>query len=135
MTTFFKMRSIAFLALLFLVTTDCFAKATEPVVYADSAFSGPALLDANGNRQIDAEDTPVANTTFYVEIDGVKAFGDTTDDTDKALILIPGGVKYPVTVGMEAPKDSSLKLITPSTVTVSASIGTVQFPFSSSETE
>jgi hypothetical protein len=32
---------------------------------------------------------------------------------------------------MEAPKDSTLKLITPSTVTVSASTGAVQFLFSS----
>jgi len=103
---------------------------TEEII-VDSAFSGQALLDANSNGQIDSEDTPVANATFYVEIDGVKAFGDTTDETGNAFILIPGGVKYPIKVSMEAPKDSTLKLITPSTVTVSALTGTVQFLFSS----
>ena len=85
----------------------------------------------NGNGQIDPEDTPVVNATFYVELNGVKAFGDTTDETGNAFILIPGGVKYPVNVSMEAPKDSTLKLITPSTVTVSVSTGAVQFLFSS----
>lgn len=116
--------------LLAITITGCTGKATEPVL-SDSAFSAQALLDANGNGQIDSEDTPVANATFYVEINGVKAFGDATDKKGNAFILIPGGVKYPVDVSMEAPKDSTLKLITPSTVTVSASTGTVQFLFSS----
>ena len=102
---------------------------TEPVL-ADSFFSGRALLDANGNGQIDSEDTPIANATFHVEINGVKVFGDATDETGNAFILVPGGVKYPVDVSMEAPKDSALKLITPSSVTVSAPAGTVQFLFS-----
>ena len=116
--------------LLAMVTIGCAGKATEPVL-ADSVFSGQAFLDVNGNGQIDPEDTPVVNATFYVELNGVKAFGDTTDETGNAFILIPGGVKYPVNVSMEAPKDSTLKLITPSTVTVLASTGAVQFLFSS----
>ena len=116
--------------LLAMATIGCAGKATEPVL-ADSVFSGVAFLDVNGNGTIDPEDTPVVNATFYVELNGVKAFGDATDETGNAFILIPGGVTYPVKVSMAAPKDSTLKLITPSTVTVSASTGTVQFLFSS----
>jgi hypothetical protein len=122
--------AITLCVLVIAITTSCSAKATEPVL-VDSAFSGQALFDANGNGQIDETDTPVVNATFYVELDGVKAFSDTTDETGNAFILIPGGVEYPVKVSMEAPKDSTLKLITPSTVTVSASTGAVQFLFSS----
>ena len=110
--------------------TSCSPSPTKESVLADSAFSGQALLDVNNNGQIDADDTPVADATFYVVVNGVKAFGKTTDETGNASILIPGGVEYPVEVSMEAPKDSTLKLITPSTVTVSASTGTVQFLFS-----
>jgi hypothetical protein len=116
---------------LFLLTTACSAQPTEPVVLADSAFSGLALLDANGNGEIDSEDTPVENAAFYVEIDGVKVFGDTTDETGNAFILIPGGVEYPVNIIMEAPADSSLKPVTPSMVTLSESAGATQFLFSS----
>ena len=124
------MRNAILVILLFVIITGCSAKPTEAPILPDSVFSARALLDANGNGQIDSEDTPVANATFYVEIKDVKAFGDTTDDTGNAFILIPGGVEYPVKVSMEAPKDSTLKLITPSPVTVSASTETVQFLFS-----
>lgn len=102
---------------------------TQPVL-ADAAFSAQALLDVNANGQIDSEDTPVAGALFYVELYGVRAFGDTTDETGNAFILIPGGVEYPVNVGMEAPEGSTLKIITPSTVSVSASTGNIQFLFS-----
>lgn len=115
---------------LLLAITGCAGKATEPVL-ADSVFSAQALLDENGNGQIDEKDTPVVSANFYVEIDGIKAFGDATDETGNAFILIPGGVKYPVKVSMEAPKDSRLKLLSPSPVTVSASTGDIQFLFSS----
>lgn len=102
---------------------------TQPIL-VDSFFSGYAYLDANGNEQIDPEDTPVANATFYVEMNGTKAFIETTDEKGYAFIIIPGGVEYPINVGMEAPQDSTLKLITPSEVTLSTS-GSVQFLFSS----
>ena len=61
------------LALLLITATltTCSPSPTEEPILADSAFSGQALLDANNNRQIDAEDTPVADATFYVVIDGV----------------------------------------------------------------
>ncbi|HET8580104.1 MAG TPA: hypothetical protein VFL31_03820 [Nitrospiraceae bacterium] len=101
------------------------------MVLADSAFSGTALLDANDNGQIDSEDTPVEGATFYVEIDGLKAFRATTDETGYAFILVPGGVEYPVNIVMKAPEDSGLKPITPSTVTVSGGISSAQFLFSS----
>ena len=104
---------------------------TAPMILADAAFSGQALLDANGNREIDSEDTPIENAMFYVELDGVKVFGDATDETGNAFILIPGGVEYPVNIIMEAPGDRSLKPITPSTVTLSESAGATQFLFSS----
>ena len=115
--------------LLIAAIAGCTSQPTEPTL-ADSAFSGQAFLDANNNGQIDTEDTPVADATFYVVINGVKAFGKTTDETGNAFILIPGGVEYPLDVRMDAPKDSALKSITPSTVTVSATTGTVQFLFS-----
>jgi hypothetical protein len=53
---------------------------------------------------------------FYVEINGVKAFGETTDENGYAFILIPSSVDYPVTLSMEAPKDSNLKPVGPSEV-------------------
>jgi hypothetical protein len=118
-------------AILFLLTVGCSAEPTEPKVLADSAFSGTALLDANGNGQIDPEDTPIEGATFSVEIDGVKVFREITDEKGYAYILIPGGVEYPVNVIMEVPEDSSLKPITPSTVSVSTGISATQFLFSS----
>lgn len=120
-----------FLTVLLFFATGCSGQPTEPIVLADSAFSGQALLDVNGNGEIDSEDTPIENATFYVEIDGVKAFGDTTDETGNAFILIPGGVEYPVNVVMEAPADTLLKPVTPSTLTLSESAGATQFLFSS----
>ena len=118
-------------AILLLLTAGCAAQPTEPRVLADSAFSGTALLDANGNEQIDPEDTPLEGATFSVEWDGVKVFSETTDEKGYAYILIPGGVDYPVNVVMEAPEDSGLKPITPSTVSVSVGISSTKFLFSS----
>lgn len=120
-----------FFFLLLITMAGCAPRPTpaQPVL-ADAAFSAQALLDVNANGRIDSEDTPVDRAVFYVEINGTRAFGDTTDETGNAFILIPGGVEYPVNVGMESPEGSTLKLITPSTVSVSASTGTVQFLFS-----
>ena len=86
-------------------------------IYADSAFSGYAFLDTNFNGQLDNEDTPLEGVTFYVEINGIKAFGETTDKNGYAFILIPSSVDYPVSLSMEAPKDSNLASIGPSEVT------------------
>ena len=114
-----------------LVITSCTAKPTEPVL-ADSFFSGQALLDANGNGQIDSADTPVANATFIVTLQGGGEFGAQTDDTGKAFVTIPTNAEYPVTIRMETPDASSLALIEPSTITLSEPTGeTIKFLFSS----
>ncbi|MBE7535917.1 MAG: hypothetical protein HS124_09340 [Anaerolineales bacterium] len=81
---------------------------TAQPILADSAFSGYAFLDSNFNGQLDDEDTPLEGATFYVAIDGVKAFGETTDKNGYAFILIPSSVDYPVTLSMDAPKESNL---------------------------
>ncbi len=83
----------------------------------DAFFSGSAYLDVNGNGEIDSEDTPIENATLIVTLQGGFETGDLTDKTGHAFITVPGGVDYPVTLRMEAPKDSNLKLIGPSSVT------------------
>jgi hypothetical protein len=119
------MRNLKLFPLLLLVmVSGCASKPTSPAsttptiqVLADSFFSGYALLDANGNGEIDSEDTPVENATFIVTLQGGGEVGDTTDEAGNAFITIPGGVEYPVTLRMEVPKDSTLKLIGPSSIT------------------
>ncbi len=87
----------------------------RPIV--DAFFSGSAYLDINGNGEIDSEDTPIENATLIVTLQGGFETGGLTDKTGHAFITVPGGVDYPVTLRMEAPKDSNLKLIGPSSVT------------------
>jgi len=89
--------------------------AIQPIV--DAFFSGYAFLDVNGNDKIDSEDTPIENATLIVTLQGGFETGGTTDENGNAFITIPGGVDYPVTLRMEPPKDSNLKLIGPSSVT------------------
>ncbi len=86
----------------------------RPIV--DAFFSGYAYLDVNGNGEIDSEDTPIENATLIVTLQGGFETGGLTDKTGYAFITIPGGVDYPVTLRMEAPKDSNLQLIGPSSV-------------------
>lgn len=88
---------------------------TRPIV--DAFFSGSAYLDINGNGEIDSKDTPIENATLIVTLQGGFETGGLTDKTGHAFITVPGGVDYPVTLRMEAPKDSNLKLIGPSSVT------------------
>ena len=107
------------------------APATKPAL-ADSYFMGQALLDANGNGQVDPDDTPVKDATFIVTLERGGEFGDQTDETGKAYVSVPSNVKYPVTVRMEAPEGSSLVPIEPSEITLSEATGkTIQFLFSS----
>ncbi len=108
------------------VLAGCASKPTEPVirtptihVITDSFFSAQAFLDTNGNGQIDTEDKPLANAAFIVTLQGGGEFGDKTDESGYAFIIIPGGVEYPVTLRMEAPKNSTLKLVGPSEITYS----------------
>lgn len=122
-----------FLFILIIIgSTSCSPASTPAPVLADSAFSCQAFLDVNGNEQIDPEDTPVEGASFYVELKGVKAFIDTTDETGSAFILIPGGVEYPVTVGIDAPEGSQLTIIGSGTMTITPETGpTAQFLFKS----
>lgn len=89
---------------------------TEPIL-VDAFFSGYAYLDVNNNGQIDSEDTPIEDATLIVTLQEGYETGGLTDDSGYAFITIPGGVEYPVTLHMEPPKDSSLKLIGPASVT------------------
>ncbi len=98
---------------------------------ADSFFSSQALLDVNGNGQVDPADTPLEGATFIVALQGGGEFGDQTDSTGKAFVTIPAGVEYPVTVRMEAPENSGLTAVEPSSITLSdPAAGTTTFLFS-----
>lgn len=116
-----KFPKLAVLLILLLLTMSCNFLSptptpdTRPIV--DAFFSGYAYLDVNGNGEIDSEDTPIENATLIVTLQGGFETGDLTDKTGHAFITVPGGVDYPVTLRMEAPKDSNLKLIGPSSVT------------------
>jgi hypothetical protein len=102
------------------------------ITHIYSYFSAYAFLDANGDGQPDSADTPLKDATFIVALPGGTEFGDQTDDTGYAFISIPASVEYPVTVRMEAPKDSGLKAIEPSTITLAEATGeSIQFLFSS----
>ena len=115
------MRKLATLFLLLVTSTGCNFPASTPTPdirpIVDAFFSGYAYLDVNGNGELDAEDTPVENAIFIVTLQGGMETGDTTDENGNAFITIPGGVDYPVTLHMEAPEDSDLKLIGPASVT------------------
>lgn len=96
----------------------------------DTFFSGQALLDINGNGRIDAEDTPIAGAAFIVTLPGGTEFGAQTDETGRAFITIPSSVEFPVTVRMEAPKDSALNEVETGITTLKAPTGeTIQFLF------
>src|SRR5262245_49317216 len=124
MTEFFQSRSAPFrrtahLIFLSLLLTSCNLPTPTPTVQpiVDAFFSGYAYLDVNGNGELDAEDTPVENATLIVTMQGGLEFGGATDASGYAFLVAPGGVDYPVTLRMEPPKDSTLKLIGPSSVT------------------
>ncbi|WKZ34976.1 MAG: hypothetical protein QY332_15275 [Anaerolineales bacterium] len=128
------LRDLAYAAAIILLMTalaGCTPKPTEPI-HTDSFFSGQALFDANGNGEIDAEDTPVRDATFIVELQDGTEFGSQTSDTGNAFVTIPSTVEYPVTVRMETPKGSLLTVIEPPTITLSETTGeTIKFLFSS----
>lgn len=75
---------------------------------------GYAFLDVNSNGELDSEDTPVENAAFIVTLQFGGAVGALTDKTGYAFIVAPGGVDYPVSMRMEPPEESTLKLIGPS---------------------
>jgi len=104
-----KLAAMLILLLFIMGCTFLSPTPTAQPIQADSAFSAYAFLDSNFNGQLDDADTPLEGATFYVAIDGVKAFGETTDNNGYAFILIPSSVDYPVTLSMDAPKDSNLE--------------------------
>lgn len=125
--------SAAILTFMILAVTGCNwptpTSTVQPLV--DSFFSGYAFLDANGNGELDAEDTPVKNATFIVTLQFGGEVGGLTDKTGYAFIVAPGGVDYPVKMRMEAPEDSTLKLIGPSEITHELADEAPKFLFSS----
>ena len=112
-------RRIAHLFFLSWLLTSCNLPTPTPTVQpiVDAFFSGFAYLDVNGNGEIDPEDTPVENATLIVTLQGGLEFGGDTDASGYAFLVAPGGVDYPVTLRMEPPKDSTLKLIGPASIT------------------
>ena len=124
--------TILLCTLMLVVISACAPAPTPQPILADAAFSCLAYLDVNGNGEIDDTDTPVVGATFYVEYQGVKGFMDTTDETGTAYILIPGGLEYPVTVGIDAPKDSGLRVVGSATAIITPETGsTTRFLFTS----
>ncbi|MEW6287971.1 MAG: hypothetical protein AB1509_17310 [Chloroflexota bacterium] len=121
---------IWFVALTALTACGTGVRATTPAPLTDTFFSAQALLDVNGNGQIDEEDAPIAGATFIVALPGGAEFGAQTDESGKAFVTIPASVEYPVTARMEAPKDSALNIIEPSVITLKEPTGeTIQFLF------
>ena len=129
-------RCLAFAAIFMLlisILAGCSAQPATPTVQAivDSFFSGYAFLDVNENGELDPEDTPIEKATFIVTLQFGGEVGGLTDKTGYAFIVAPGGVDYPVTMRMEAPKDSTLKLIGPSEITHELADQAPKFLFSS----
>ena len=124
---------ITILILLISITSCAPASTPTPTVQAivDSFFSGYAFLDANGNGELDPEDSPVENATLIVTLQFGGEVGAFTDKTGYAFIVAPGGVDYPVMMRMEPPKDSTLKLIGPSEITHELADQSPKFLFSS----
>ena len=108
-------RTFAFISIFALSLSACNALSPTPtpVVLADSFFSGYAFVDANGNGQIDSADMPLKNAMFIVQLEGGAQFGALTDETGNAFVTIPAAVRYPVTLFMKPPKDSTLTLVGP----------------------
>ncbi len=82
------------------------ATSTPTTVLADSSFSGCAFLDQNNNHKIDDGDVTIAKASFSIKLSDGTGFGDQTDNTGCAYILIPGGLKqdaWPIEVRMDLP--------------------------------
>jgi len=129
-----SLHNLAIMIFFLLLLAGCTLIPTPtPTIQAivDSFFSGYAFLDVNDNGELDPEDTPVENATFIVTLQFGGEVGAFTDKTGYAFIVAPGGVDYPVTMRMEPPKDSTLKLIGPSEITHELADENPKFLFSS----
>jgi acetyl esterase/lipase len=109
---------IAWLLVLLLILTACTSgfgsqvtPTPSPLVYADTAFSGYAFVDSNGDGELGAEDAPLEGARFTL-----MGFGGLTDANGYAFILIPGGWDQPVTARMAPPEGSTYVLISPAEV-------------------
>ena len=109
---------IVFLSILSLSISACNAVPTAPtpVVLADSFFSGYAFVDVNGNGQVDSADMPLKDAIFIIQLEGGAEFGDLTDESGNAFVLIPAAVAYPVTLMMKPPAESAFTLIGPPSI-------------------
>lgn len=127
------LRGLVIVVFLLLLVAGCNLPTPTPTVQpiVDSFFSGYAFLDANGNGKLDPEDTPVEDAMFIVTLQFGGEVGAFTDKTGYAFIVAPGGADYPVTMRMEAPKDSTLKLIGPSEIIHNLADESPKFLFSS----
>ncbi|MFM8320392.1 MAG: alpha/beta hydrolase fold domain-containing protein [Chloroflexota bacterium] len=90
--------------------------APTPVVLADTFFTGQALLDANGNRQVDESDLPLEGALFEV-----MGFQTLTDGRGYAMVIIPGGWDRPAAARMSAPRGSGATPISPNPVLLQSS--------------
>ena len=127
-----NLSTILLFILLSIGVSSCSPSSTPAPILADAAFSCLAYLDVNGNGEIDDVDTPVVGAAFYVEYQGIKGFIDITDETGNAYILVPGGLEYPVTVGIDAHKDSGLRVVGSATAIITPETGpTARFLFTS----
>jgi hypothetical protein len=126
-------RKLGIIALIVTTITGCNLPTPTPTVQAivDSFFSGYAYLDVNDNGELDPEDTPVENAMFIVTLQFGGEVGALTDKTGYAFIVAPGGADYPVTMRMEPPKDTPLKLIGPSEIIHELADENPKFLFSS----
>ena len=127
------LRDLVIMVFLLSLLTGCNIPTAMPTVQpiVDSFFSGYAFLDVNANGELDLEDTPLENAAFIVTLQFGGEVGALTDKTGYAFIVAPGGVDYPVTMRMEPPKDSTLKLIGPSEITHELANESPKFLFSS----
>ena len=121
------------LPVLAIVMISCTPKPTTPTIQAivDSFFSGYAFVDVNANGELASEDTPVENAVFIVTLQFGGEVGAFTDKTGYAFVVAPGSVDYPVTMRMEPPKDSIVKLIGPSDIVHELADESPKFLFSS----
>jgi hypothetical protein len=94
------------------------ATPTSPAPLGDTFFFGQAFIDANGNGQIDAADTPLSGVMFIARDARGAEFGGVTSAEGRAVVSFPGHSVYPVTLRLQPPAGSAFVLIGPPEVVV-----------------
>ena len=106
---------------------------TEMPVLVDSFFFGHAYIDANGNSEIDASDSPLKGALFTaVDANGLSG-GGVTDSKGNATAWWPGVSVYPVTLRMAPPEESGYTLIGETEIVLQAHETTGNFLFAPPE--